>query len=110
MTTHDFDKPILLWVDRNDPGKGVKQLDCVEDAIAALFRADIGGDRANIDGRDHPIWAAALHRLSEARNSGCKEALLLAYTTMLQLVSSLGILVGSITGRSPDPSLTTVGK
>jgi|tagenome__1003787_1003787.scaffolds.fasta_scaffold19813848_2 hypothetical protein len=94
MKTHDFHQPILLWVDRNDPGKGVKQLDCVEDAIAALFRADISGDRTNIDSRDRPIWAPALHHLSDARTSGCREALLVAHDAMLQLVASLGILAG----------------
>jgi hypothetical protein len=109
MTTHDFHEPIFLWVDRNNPGKGARRLDSVEDAVAALFRADISAHSTDTDGRDRPAWTAVLHHLSIARANGCRESLLLAHRAMLQLVTSLGIIAGHVTGLCPDTSYCKIG-
>jgi hypothetical protein len=88
--THVFHEPIFVWHDRADPEKGTRRLDCVEDAIAALFRADVSsyGNACHCRG----IWTAALHHLSSARADGLPASVHSAYAAMRQLVQAVGIL------------------
>jgi hypothetical protein len=90
MTTHDFPEPIFLWHDRDHPEKGTRRLDCVEDAIAALFRADISAYGS--DGHDRGVWTAALHHLASAKADGLAASLHTAHAAMRQVVHAVGIL------------------
>jgi hypothetical protein len=91
MTTHDFHEPIFVWHDRDDPAKGTRRLDCVEDAIAVLFRADMSA-YGSPKGHDRSVWTAALHHLDSARADGLAETVLAAHDAMRQLVQAAGIL------------------
>ena len=90
MNTHVFLDPIFVWLDRDDPDKGTRRLDCVEDAIAALFRADISA--YGNDGHDHGVWTAALHHLASAKADGLAASAHSAHGAMRQLVHAVGIL------------------
>jgi hypothetical protein len=89
VTTHDFHEPIFVWLDRADPGKGTRRIDCVEEAIAALFRADIS---AYGNGGGHPVWTAALHHLASAKADALPASVHSAHGAMRQLVHAVGIL------------------
>ena len=91
MTTHDFHEPIFVWHDRDDPEKGTQRLDCVEDAIAALFRADISA-YGSPNGHDRSVWTAALHHLASAKSDGDAASVFTAHAAMRQLVHAVGIL------------------
>ncbi len=90
MDTHAFPEPIFVWIDRDDPDKGTRRLDCVEDAIAALFRADISA--YGNDGHDHRVWTAALHHLASAKPDGLPASVQSAHGAMRRLVHAIGIL------------------
>jgi hypothetical protein len=92
MTTRNFHEPILIWLDREDPSKGTKRLTCVEDAIAALFRAEISAYSSGCDGLDHPVWATALGHLSMAKADGLGGSVHRAYKAMRELVEVVDIL------------------
>ncbi len=92
MVTHDFHEPIFVWHDRDDPDKGTRRLNCVEDAIAALFRADISAYGSAGDGHGHAIWTAALYHLSSAKADGLVASVHSAHGAMRQLVHAVGIL------------------
>jgi hypothetical protein len=91
MTTHDFHEPIFVWHDRDKPERGTRRLDCVEDAIAALFRADISA-YGSPNGHERSVWTAALHRLASAKADGHAASVLSAHGAMRQLVCAVGIL------------------
>ena len=99
MRTHDFHEPIFIWVDRDDPARGAQRIDCVEDAIAALFRADISAYGNARDGRGHAVWMAAVHHLASAKADGDGAGVLAAYGAMRQLAHAVGILA------TPDGAL-----
>jgi hypothetical protein len=90
MVTHDFAEPIFLWHDREDPKKGTRRLDCIEDAFAVLFRADISA--YSNDGHDHRVWTAALHHLVSAKADGLAASVHLAHGAMRQLLHAVGVL------------------
>jgi hypothetical protein len=90
MTTHDFPEPIFVWLDRTDPEKGTRRIDCVEEAIAALFRADVSA--YGNDGHDRSVWTAALHHLASAKADGHAASVHSAHGAMRQLVHAVGIL------------------
>jgi hypothetical protein len=92
MITHDFHEPIFVWLDRDDPEKGTRRLDCVEEAIAALFRADISAYGNIGDGHGHAVWTAALYHLSSAKADGFGDNVLAAHNAMRQLAHAVGIL------------------
>ena len=92
MTTHNFHEPIFVWLDRDDPEKGTRRINCIEDAIAALFRADISAYGSDGAGRERAVWTAALHHLSSAKAEGCAASVLSAHHAMRQLVHAVGIL------------------
>jgi hypothetical protein len=91
MTTHDFHEPIFVWLDRDDPNKGTRRIDCVEEAIAALFRADITA-YGSAYGHDRGVWTAALHHLASAKTDGHAESVHSAHGAMRQLAHAVGIL------------------
>jgi hypothetical protein len=92
MTTHIFPEPIFVWRDRNHPEKGTMRLGCVEEAIAALFRADISAYGSRSNGQKRAVWAAAVHHLASAKTDGRVASLVSAHGAMRQLVHSVGIL------------------
>ncbi len=95
MTAHEFPEPIFVWHDRNDPEKGTRRIDCVEEAIAALFRADISTYSSDGDGRERAVWTAALHHLVAVKANGRAASVLRAHHAMRQLVHAVGILAPS---------------
>ena len=92
MNTHDFPEPIFVWLDRDKPDKGTQRLDCIEEAIAALFRADISAYGSAGDGHGYAIWTAALYHLSSAKADGLPASVHSAHGAMRQLVHAVGIL------------------
>ena len=92
MNTHEFPEPIFVWLDPKDPEKGTRRLDCVEEAIAALFRADISAYGGAGDGREHAVWTAALYHLSLAKADGLAASVNSAHGAMRQLAHAVGIL------------------
>jgi len=88
--THAFPEPIFVWHDRADPEKGTRRLDCVEDAIAALFRADVSA--YGNDGHERSAWTAALHHLATAKADGHAASVQCAHGAMRQLAHAVGIL------------------
>jgi hypothetical protein len=92
MNTCDFPEPIFVWIDPEDPGKGTRRIECVEEAIAALFRADISAYASNGNGRERAVWTAALHHLSSAKADGEAASVHSAHGAMRQLVHAVGIL------------------
>jgi hypothetical protein len=92
MNMHEFPEPIFVWRDPEHPEKGALRLDCVEEAIAALFRADISAYASASEGREHAVWTAALHHLSSAKADGLPGSVLSAHGAMRQLVHAVGIL------------------
>ncbi len=90
MATHVFPEPIFIWLDRDDPEKGTRRIDCVEEAIAALFRADISAYASAGDG--HAVWTAALYHLSSAKADVLPASVHSAHGAMRQLVHAVGIL------------------
>ena len=92
MTTLDFHEPIFVWHDPEHPEKGTRRLDCVEEAIAILFRADISAYGNAGPGRERAVWTAALHCLSSAKSDGHAASVLSAHDAMRQLAHAVGIL------------------
>ena len=92
MNTRDFPEPIFVWLDRDKPDKGTQRLDCIEEAIAAVFRADISAYGSDGAGPERAVWTAALHHLSSAKAEGCAASVLSAHHAMRQLVHAVGIL------------------
>lgn len=102
MTLLDFHEPIFVWHDAEHPERGTRRLDCVEDAIAALFRADISAYGSAGGHRQRAVWKEALHRLSSAKAEGHAASVLSARDAMRQLAHAVGILAPGGEDRQPD--------
>ena len=91
MTTY-FSQSIFIWRDRENPDRRTQRLSSVEDSIGALFRADVSDYSSDNTGRLRPLWRAALHNLSRAKEDKLPGSSLSAHDAMRQLVHAVGIL------------------
>jgi hypothetical protein len=91
MTTY-FSNTIFIWIDRYHPERGTQRLSSVENAIAALIRADVSEYSSDKAGRVRPVWRAALHDLSRAKANQEPTSSAAAHNAMRQLTQAVGIL------------------